>query len=96
MQPSDCKTCEGTVIQDRLNATPMKGLRFGRLVVEELVCIAPRYWRCECACGNVVFAEGGNLRRGNVKSCGKCGRADGLPRYSEWKKQREASHAGAI
>lgn len=57
----------------------MKGLNhigqtFGRLtVIEE----APRpkekgyrYWLCRCECGNVVTANGDNLRRSRTRSCG--------------------------
>ncbi len=29
-----------------------------------------RLWRCRCGCGNTKIAEGIELRRGNVKSCG--------------------------
>ena len=84
MQSSDCKTCSnGAVSNDRSNATPMVGRRFGRLTVEKLVCIAPRHWRCKCACGNAVVCEGSNLRRGHVKSCGHC---NNVPRYADWKR----------
>lgn len=27
-------------------------------------------WECECSCGKKHFADAGNLRRGNIKSCG--------------------------
>lgn len=30
------------------------------------------YWKCSCSCGNTVEVEGGNLRNGNTKSCGRC------------------------
>ena len=75
----------------------MVGRRFGRLTVEELVCIAPRYWRCRCQCGKDTVVEGGNLRRkvGGIKSCGKCGRAGDVPRDVDWKRaQKGASDAG--
>lgn len=30
-------------------------------------------WQCQCECGNISEVEGSSLRRGNSKSCGKCG-----------------------
>jgi hypothetical protein len=83
----------------------MKGLRFGRLVVEELACIAPRCWKCLCDCGKVTIVEGGNLRRkGNgTRSCGRCESPAELPLdpafvevLEEWKAKAPASEAGWV
>lgn len=53
------------------NKIEMVGRRFGRLVVLERV---PSHriakWACLCDCGNTVFADGADLRRKKVVSCG--------------------------
>lgn len=49
------------------------GKRFGRLIALEPTerrsgsCVV---WKCRCDCGNITYASTGNLRKGNVKSCG--------------------------
>lgn len=91
MQPTNCKTCEGTVSNDRPNAVQMAGKKFGKLTVLALACIAPRHWKCRCQCGNIVVCEGGNLRRGNSKSCGRCAN---VPRYSELRAKKERAGDG--
>lgn len=52
----------------------MTGRTFGRLTVLERAGRDPRgkiTWRCSCECGNPEFvAEGDELRRGKVRSCG--------------------------
>lgn len=55
----------------------MLGRRFGRLVVvergEDYVSpegVKSRMWICKCDCGNVVCANGNDLRRGHTNSCG--------------------------
>lgn len=99
MQPFDCKTCSnGAVESDRSNAVPMVGRRFGRLTVEGLACFAPRCWKCLCDCARTTIVEGSNLRRkvNGTKSCGKCPRHRGVPRYSELRKKKEASDARTV
>lgn len=51
----------------------MLGKRFSRLVVERRNGSTPKKefrWLCKCDCGNETTATGGELRRGNVQSCG--------------------------
>lgn len=59
----------------------LTGQRFGRLTVikideektkynKEVKHIRNITWLCKCDCGNYVSSLGGNLTRGNVKSCG--------------------------
>lgn len=74
----------------------MVGRRFGRLLVLQRSSDGrgPR-WLCRCDCGASVVLPGGNLRRGNTKSCG-CLRRDrriadnlkhgmrGSPEYRSW------------
>ena len=54
----------------------LTGKRFGKLIVR---CRAKRtarngspYWVCDCDCGNVTEVDSSNLKKGNIKSCGKC------------------------
>ena len=52
------------------------GHRYGRLVVLRRVAAAlllsqrPARWECRCDCGTLRVVTGGQLRAGNVKSCG--------------------------
>ena len=48
------------------------GKRFGRVVVLERVNIKTRniMWKCLCDCGATKIISGGNLKGGNVRSCG--------------------------
>lgn len=61
---------EGEVMYPARN---IAGARFGRLIAVN-VCgrSASRElrWLCHCDCGSAHEATGGELRRGNVKSCG--------------------------
>ena len=62
------------------------GQRFYRLLV-----IAPAeqqtgeatMWLCRCDCGREVPVRGSNLRSGNSKSCGMCGRVYTRPTEAE-------------
>lgn len=60
----------------------LSGKRFGKLIVVERaedyryqyknegkLTTAPR-WLCCCDCGNIIVAQGGNLRSGNTTNCG--------------------------
>lgn len=50
----------------------LENKRFGLLIVicrEKNKNNAPT-WRCKCDCGKETIVSGGNLRRGNTKSCG--------------------------
>lgn len=60
----------------------MIGRKFGRLVVIELNHRRPRanagpllYFKCRCDCGEVLVADGRQLRRGHTQSCGCLHRA---------------------
>lgn len=52
----------------------VKGIRYGRLVVEEFYSIdgvsRMARWICICDCGNRIQTSGKNLRSGDTKSCG--------------------------
>lgn len=50
----------------------IKGQRFGRLVVTELIGRRHNrtYWRCQCDCGNVCEAPVNMLVKGEKVSCG--------------------------
>lgn len=58
----------------------LTGERFGKLVVIERAedyhyksdgeIKSAHQWRCRCDCGNIVVAQGGNLRNGNTTNCG--------------------------
>ena len=61
----------------------LTGMRFGSLIVIEHVGRISRgskffhAWKCRCDCGSEIVCRGGNLARGNTKSCG-CRRAKSL------------------
>ena len=58
-------------------ALDLTGQRFGRLTAVRKTDErrgTSIVWECKCDCGNIVYAAGGNLRKGNVTSCG-CTRA---------------------
>ena len=61
----------GVASGKRINLT---GKRFGHLTVlgldDEKSKNGILVWRCQCDCGNTVAVRGGNLKSGNVKSCG--------------------------
>lgn len=52
----------------------MIGLVFGRLRVLKLSYVHSktyrRFWLCRCDCGALKIADGTNLRRGEIRSCG--------------------------
>lgn len=51
----------------------MRGQRFGRLlVIQRARCIPHRgfRWQCRCDCGEIIEANGADLRRGATHSCG--------------------------
>lgn len=53
-------------------AKDITGKRFGRILVlarSGLVSGAAT-WNCRCDCGNNFIAQGGNLRKGDTRSCG--------------------------
>lgn len=52
--------------------TDLTGMRFGKLVVLERVENQGKYsaWLCQCDCGEKKVVRGGNLKSGQVKSCG--------------------------
>lgn len=47
---------------------PMKGKRFGRLIVKEYV--GKSKWLCICDCGNIKAIDGNKLRSHETLSCG--------------------------
>lgn len=50
------------------NLIDLRGKRFGRLVVLEYV--GDSRWKCKCDCGMIVYPSSGNLRKGDIRSCG--------------------------
>lgn len=48
------------------------GLRSGRLVMLERAYPGKHgyYWKCQCDCGNIVYAIGTRVMQGHVRSCG--------------------------
>jgi hypothetical protein len=52
----------------------MTGWKFGELTVLLRAASTSKQikWLCRCSCGNVVAVQGGNLRSGHSKSCGRC------------------------
>lgn len=59
--------------QNKRTTPDLRGTRFGKLVVVELVH-APRRrkWKCKCDCGRDALVYPNNLKRGLTRSCG-CG-----------------------
>ena len=55
------------------NLIDLTGQRFGRL--EVLKYSGNSRWECKCDCGKIVYPKGGNLRKGDISSCG-CLRKD--------------------
>ena len=82
------------------NMIDLTGERFGRLTVissEGKNKHGNYMWLCKCDCGNTKVLNSGELRRGNVRSCGCLNREMARERftkhgysrtkiYSEWKK----------
>ena len=59
------------------------GKRFGKLVViEQSPSISGRIrWKCQCDCGNITYADSGNIKKGQKRSCGCLFKDNkGLPR----------------
>lgn len=50
----------------------LTGKKFERLSVDRICELSGRvkFWHCLCDCGNWVRIAGGDLKRGNTKSCG--------------------------
>lgn len=53
----------------------LTGMRFGQLVaLERCVSQEPSnrcyFWKCQCDCGHIHFANMNNLQTGQVRSCG--------------------------
>ena len=74
----------------------LTGTRYGKLTVIEEAdkYISPsghKYtrWKCQCDCGNIIYATSNNLRRGHYKSCG-CFRKT----YGEKAKDINTTHGG--
>lgn len=58
----------------------LTGKTFGNLtVIQQADDIIHRnaFWCCECACGQVVYVSGTNLRRGYTTQCRGCQAEDG-------------------
>jgi hypothetical protein len=97
MASINCKLCNPEVGESARSGRclPMTGRRYGRLVVEELACIAPRCWKVRCDCGNTTICEGGNLRRKNgTRSCGRCESPAGVPRYKDMMRAKKEASDG--
>jgi hypothetical protein len=48
----------------------LTGQQFERLLVLRLKQRAPIKWECQCACGSIVIARTGDLRKKHTRSCG--------------------------
>jgi hypothetical protein len=55
-------------------ADDLTGLKFGLLTVlgasSEMDKSRKRLWRCQCECGGIKLANGTDMKRGRVMSCG--------------------------
>lgn len=58
------------------NFQDLTNFQFGRLTVVRQIQSTGSYarWLCRCECGNETSATSGNLKKGNVQSCGCLGR----------------------
>ena len=57
------------------NRVDMTNLRFGKLICIKQVGMNHDnrlMWECICDCGKKSIKPGSEIRRGNIKSCGKC------------------------
>ncbi len=49
----------------------LSGQKFNHLtVLERYGTDWPTIWKCQCDCGNITYVRSGNLKSGEVKSCG--------------------------
>jgi hypothetical protein len=75
----------------------LTGIRFGRLLV-----IGPNdkegayFWATLCDCGTIKSAYGGNLRAGNIKSCGCLKRENNIKRCQTHGKANHAEYKAWI
>lgn len=73
------------------------GQTFGKLQVvcisEHVASSGERYWVCECECGNICRARGGELRSGLKTCCPKCSIKALSEQRSERAKARWAEQA---
>lgn len=65
----------GCLLQESRGQSVLKdevGNRYGKLVVIDKIKEDNKrtYWKCQCDCGNITYQLGGQLRNGQVKSCG--------------------------
>lgn len=63
------------IIHAKTRETKLLGQKFGKLTVIEYIGKIPEYcnaniWKCECDCGNIIYATTSNLNSGHIKSCG--------------------------
>lgn len=63
-------------LQADLRTNNIVGRRFGKLTVISRtekpngIKNTHAYWKCKCDCGKIVIAQGTQLKRGNIQSCG--------------------------
>lgn len=68
--------CLARDVHSKLFLKDLTGQIFGKLTVLERDSSKPMgkacfaYWKCQCACGNIVSVRGDHLRNGTTKSCG--------------------------
>ena len=64
----------GCITKVKKNIHDISNQRFGRLIavrpLEKRDQSGGVLWECKCDCGNVCYASGIQLRKGNIKSCG--------------------------
>ena len=64
----------GDTLSCGCNVAPnLIGQRFNQLKVIEKAYIGKdraQYWKCQCDCGNIIYVNTANLKRGHTNSCG--------------------------
>lgn len=64
----------GCITKVKRNICDISNQRFGKLIairpVEKRDKSGNVLWECKCDCGNIHYASGIQLRKGNIKSCG--------------------------
>lgn len=65
----DTKSCGCYRIQKKLKNLP-NGKKIGRLTILSQDINDPKFYNCQCDCGNLLRVKGSDMRRGSTLSCG--------------------------